>query len=190
MGSWTRFVPLWRDSPDHFVSHLASLGRSWGGLGRLLGALGALLACYLTHLGALGRSAGALELSWGTLGALGGRSRTALGLFLDALGTLLGTLVPLSGRSEGALGRYGSLFGVLGFVLGPLGFMSMIFWIFLRGFFYVFWWLRFRLLTRGRGGLDTLPHASPFSSDACIPAHVGRLCLPPRWRLRRMLQAF
>ena len=137
IGSWTRFVPLWRVSPDHFVSHLASLGRSWGGLGRLLGALGALLACYLTHLGALGRSAGALELSWGTLGALGGRSRVALGFFLGALGALSGTLdnVALSGRSEGAFRRYGVLFDVLGFVLGPLGFMSMIFWIFLRGFF-------------------------------------------------------
>ena len=128
--------------------------------------------------------------SWGTLEALGGRSRAALGLFLGALGALLPALVALSGRSESALGRYGARFGVLGFVLGPLGFMSMIFWIFLRVCFYVFWWLRFRLLTRGRGGLDTFPHASSFSSDACIPAHVGRLCLPPRRTLRHMPQAF
>ena len=64
------------------------------------------------------------------------------------------------------------------------------FWIFLSHFFGVFWWLRFGLLLRGRGSFDTLPYASPFSSDTGIPAHVGRLCLPPRWRLRHMLQEF
>ena len=55
--------------------------------------------------------------------------------------------------------------------------------------FYVFWWLRLRSLTRRRG-LDTLPHALPFSSDAGIPAHVGRLRLPPHWTFRYMLQVF
>ena len=86
------------------------------------------------------------------------------------------------------LGDIKPLFPSLGYSVFALWLDVGDFWIFLSHFFCVFWRLRFGLLLRGRGSFDTLPHASPFSSDTGIPAHVGRLCLPPRWRLRHMLQ--
>ena len=86
------------------------------------------------------------------------------------------------------LGDIKPLFPSLGYSVFALWLDVGDFWIFLSHFFCVFWRLRFGLLLRGRCSFDTPPHAPPFSSDTGIPADVGRLCLPPRWRLRRMLK--
>ena len=196
--SWVHFLSLWRVSRDHFGKHLAALeaflgalepvlGHSWALLGRSWAPLSRILALF-DRLLVLMSSPGALLMHpWNVFGL----HWHCLGRSGDALGHTWGNPGALLGRSEGALGRYGALFGVLGFVLGSLGFMLMISLISLPAFLYVFFLasLLFAHL-RSRNGLGTLPHASPFSSDTGIPAHVGRLCSPLRWTLRHMPQAF
>ena len=97
--------------------------------------------------------------------ALLGRSWVALGAFLwrswGALGALLGSLDSLARNFP---------------VQESRGFCQL---IFLRC-----------LMSRLSKLLDALAHASQLLNHTGAPAHVGRLCLSPRWRLRRMLQAF